>query len=75
MDNCSYDPQTKQVCMHYGSVTVAIDVEDYMDFLYIVMAMKTVIEQDEDVTLGTYVTEEGVELQEFIVKDENDEYS
>jgi hypothetical protein len=61
--------------MHYGSVTVAIDVEDYMDFLYIVMAMKTVIEQDEDVTLGTYVTEEGVELQEFIVKDENDEYS
>jgi len=75
MDNCSYDPQTKQVCMHLGNVTVAIDVEDYMDFLYIVMAMKAVIEQDEDVTLGTYTTDEGVELQEFIVKDDTDGYS
>ena len=75
MDNCSYDPQTKQVFMHYGNDSVAIDVEDYMDFLYIVMAMKTVIEQDEDVTLGTYVTDEGVELQEFVVKDDTDGYS
>jgi len=61
--------------MHFGNVTVAIDVEDYMDFLYIAMAMKSVIEQDEEVTLGTYVTEEGVELQEFVVNDGNDEYS
>ena len=46
-----------------------------MDFLYIVTAMKTVVEQDPEVSLGTYVDENGIELQEFVFKDENEEYS
>jgi hypothetical protein len=75
MESASYDPQTKQVCFHFGNVTVAVDVEDYMDFLYIVTAMKTVVEQDPEVSLGTYVDENGIELQEFVFKDENEEYS
>jgi len=75
MESASYDPQTKQVYFHFGNVTVAVDVEDYMDFLYIVTAMKTIVEQDPAVSLGTYVDENGIELQEFVFKDENEEYS
>lgn len=75
MESASYDPQTKQVYFHFGNVTVAIDVEEYMDFLYVATAMKSVIEDDPEVTLGTYVDENGVELQEFVFKDENEDYS
>lgn len=75
MDSSSYDPETKQVYMHFGNVTVAIDVEEYMNFLYIVAAMKTVIEQDPDVTIGSYTDDNGNEIEEFIVKDEDEEYS
>ena len=75
MESASYDPQTKQVCFHFGNVTVAVDVEDYMDFLYVVAAMKTVIEKDPDVTLGVFTDEEGNEIEEFIVKDAEEEYS
>lgn len=75
MDSSSYDPETKQVYLHFGNVTVAIDVEEYMNFLYVVAAMKTVIEQDPEVTMGTYTDENGNELEEFIVKDEDEEYS
>ncbi len=75
MESASYDPQTKQVYFHFGNVTVAIDTEDYMDFLYIVTAMKTVVEQDPEISLGTYVDENGIELQEFVFNDENEDYS
>ena len=75
MDSSSYDPQTKQVFLQFSNVSVAIDVEDYMDFLYVVAAMKTVIEKDPDVTLGVFTDEEGNEIEEFIVKDAEEEYS
>ena len=75
MDSSSYDPETKQVYLHFGNVTVAIDVEEYMNFLYVVAAMKTVIEQDPEVTIGSYTDDNGNELEEFIVKDEDEEYS
>jgi len=75
MDSCTYDPETKQVFFYFGNVSIAIDVEDYMNFLYMTMAMKTVVEEDPDVTLGTFVNEDGIEMQEFIVKDENEEFS
>lgn len=75
MESSAYDPQTKQVYLQFGNVTVAIDVEDYMDFLYVVAAMKTVIEKDPDIALGTFTDEDGNEIEEFIVKDQNEEYS
>ena len=75
MDSSAYDPETKQVYLQFGNVSVAIDVEDYMGFLYVVAAMKTVIEKDPDVTLGVFTDEEGNEIEEFIVKDAEEEYS
>lgn len=75
MDSSSYDPETKQVYFHFGNVTVAIDVEEYMQFLYVAAAMKSVIEQDPEVTIGSYTDDNGNEIEEFIVKDENEEYS
>jgi hypothetical protein len=75
MDDCAYDPQSKQVFLHFGNVAVAIGVEDYLEFIYLAIAMKAVIEQDPDVSIGTYTTDEGVEIEEFIIKDENEEYS
>ena len=75
MESSAYDPETKQVYLQFGKVTVTIDVEDYMDFLYVVAAMKTVIEEDPDIALGSYTDEDGNEIEEFIVKDQNEEYS
>jgi hypothetical protein len=75
MESSAYDPQTKQVYLQFGNVSVAIDVEDYMDFLYVVVAMKDVIEKDPEVTLGTFTDDEGNEIEEFIVKDQDEEYS
>jgi len=75
MESSAYDPQTKQVYLQFGNVSVAIDVEDYMDFLYVVVAMKNVIEKDPEVTLGTFTDDEGNEIEEFIVKDQDEEYS
>ena len=75
MDSSAYDPETKQIYLQFGNVSVAIDVEDYMGFLYVVAAMKTVIEKDPDVTLGVFTDEEGTEIEEFIVKDAEEEYS
>lgn len=75
MDDCAYDPESKQVFLHFGNVAVSIGIEDYLAFLYLATAMKVVIEQDPDVSIGTYTTAEGVELEEFIIKGENEEYS
>ena len=75
MDDCSYDPQAKQVFFHFGNVTVSINVEDYMEFIYLALAMKSVVEEDPEVAIGTYTTDDGTEIQEFIIKDENEEYS
>lgn len=75
MESSAYDPQTKQVYLQFGNVSVAIDVEDYMDFLYVVVAMKDVIEKDPEVMLGTFTDDDGNEIEEFIVKDQNEEYS
>jgi len=75
MESSAYDPQTKQVYLQFGNVSVAIDVEDYMEFLYVVVAMKDIIEKDPEVTLGTFTDDDGNEIEEFIVKDQDEEYS
>ena len=54
---------------------IVVDVEDFMDMMYTLEQTKAIIQEDPDVTLGEYEDEEGNVWQEFIVKDENEEYS
>jgi hypothetical protein len=75
MDSCAYDPETKQVYLRFGNVSVAIDIEEYMNMLYMLAAAKGVIEKDPEVAMGTYTDDNGVERQEFIVNDEGEEFS
>ena len=75
MDECAYNPETKQVYLKFERTMIVVDVEDYMDMLYTLEQTKAIIQEDPDVTLGEYEDEEGNIWQEFIVKDENEEYS
>lgn len=75
MDECAYNPETKQVYLKFERTMIVVDVEDFMDMLYTLEQTKAVIQDDPDVTLGEYEDEEGNVWQEFIVKDENEEYS
>jgi hypothetical protein len=75
MDECAYNPETKQVYLKFERTMIVVDVEDFMDMLYTLEQTKAVIQEDPDVSLGEYEDEEGNVWQEFIVKDENEEYS
>lgn len=75
MDNCTYDPETKAVLMQFGNVTVSVDIEDFMDMLYALAATKIEAESDEDIALGTYTNEEGVEVEAFVVKTDAGEFN
>lgn len=75
MDECAYNPETKQVYLKFDRTMIMVDVEDFMDIIYTLQDAKSIIEQDPEVTLGEYEDEEGNVWQEFIVKDENQEYS
>jgi hypothetical protein len=75
MDECAYNPETKQVYLRFDRTMIMVDIEDFMDMIYTLQDAKSIIEQDPEVTLGEYEDEEGKIWQEFIVKDENEEYS
>lgn len=75
MDECAYNPETKQVYLKFERTMIVVDVEDFMDMIYTLEQTKAVIQEDPDVSLGEYEDEEGNVWQEFIVKDENEEYS
>ena len=75
MDECAYNPETKQVYLKFDRTMIMVDVEDFIDIIYTLQDAKSIIEQDPDVTLGEYEDEEGNVWQEFIVKDESEEYS
>jgi hypothetical protein len=75
MDECAYNPETKQVYLKFERTMIVVDVEDFMDMMYTLEQTKAVIQEDPEVTLGEYEDEEGNVWQEFIVKDENEEYS
>ena len=75
MDECAYNPETKQVYLKFDRTMIVVDVEDFMDMIYTLQDAKSVIEQDPEVTLGEYEDEDGNVWQEFIVKEENEEYS
>ena len=75
MDECAYNPETKQVYLKFERTMIVVDVEDFMDMLYTLQDAKAVIQDDPDVTLGEYEDEDGNIWEEFIVKDEGEEYS
>ena len=75
MDECAYNPETKQVYLKFERTMIVVDVEDFMDMLYTLQDVKSVIQEDPDVTLGEYEDEEGNCWEEFIVKSENEDYS
>lgn len=75
MDECAYNPETKQVYLKFERTMIVVDVEDFMDMMYTLEQTKSIIQEDPEVTLGEYEDEEGNVWQEFIVKDENEEYS
>lgn len=75
MDECAYNPETKQVYLKFDRTMIVVDIEDFMDMMYTLEQTKAIIQEDPDVTLGEYEDEEGNVWQEFIVKDENEEYS
>ena len=75
MDECAYNPDTKQVYLKFERTMIVVDIEDFMDMMYTLEQTKAVIQEDPDVTLGEYEDEEGNVWQEFIVKDQNEEYS
>ena len=75
MDECAYNPDTKQVYLKFERTMIVVDIEEFMDMMYTLEQTKAVIQEDPDVTIGEYEDEEGNVWQEFIVKDENEEYS
>jgi len=75
MDECAYNPETKQVYLKFERTMIVVDIEDFMDMMYTLEQTKAVIQEDPEVTLGEYEDEEGNVWQEFIVKDKNEEYS
>ena len=75
MDECAYNPETKQVYLKFERTMIVVDIEDFMDMMYTLEQTKAIIQEDPEVTLGEYEDDEGNVWQEFIVKDENEEYS
>lgn len=75
MDECAYNPDTKQVYLKFEKTMIVVDIEDFMDMMYTLEQTKAVIQEDPDVAIGEYEDEEGNVWQEFIVKDQNEEYS
>ena len=75
MDECAYNPETKQVYLKFERTMIVVDIEDFMDMMYTLEQTKAIIQEDPEVTLGEYEDEEGNVWQEFIVKDENEKYS
>lgn len=75
MDESAYNPETKQVYLKFDRTMIMIDVEDFMDVLHTLDQLKALVLEDPEVELGEYEDEEGNVWQEFVVKDQNEEYS
>jgi hypothetical protein len=54
---------------------IMVDVEDFMDVIYTLQEMKSIIKEDPEVELGVFQDDDGNSWEEFIVKGENEEYS
>jgi hypothetical protein len=74
VDDCAYNPETKQVYIRFDRTMIMIDLEDFMDVIYTLQEMKEIIKADPDVTLGEFEDEDGNSWEEFIVKGKDEEY-
>lgn len=74
MDDCAYNPETKQVYIRFDRTMIMVDIEDFMDVIYTLQEMKEIIKEDPDVTLGEFEDEDGNNWEEFIVKGKDEEY-
>ena len=72
---CVYDTDEKQVVIVFDRVAIRIDVEEYLDFLKCFKEVTNLIDEDPDVSLGSYVDDEGQTHQEYIIQDTEDEFS
>jgi len=54
VDNYLYNPESKQVIIQFDRVSINIDLEDFLDMLYALHDLKSIIEEDPDVTIGTF---------------------
>jgi len=75
MDDCIYDPELKAVIMQFGNVTVSVDIEEFMQMMYGLASAKIEAEKDEDLELGIYTNEEGIEFETFVVKTDSGDFN
>jgi hypothetical protein len=57
VDNYLYNPESKQVIIQFDRVSINIDLEDFLDMLYALHDLKSIIEEDPDVTIES-ITEQ-----------------
>lgn len=75
MDECVYNPATKQVYMKFDRAYIVVDIEDFMNVVYCVEDAKALIEKDPEVSLAEYTDEEGVVWKEFVVNSKDGTYN
>ena len=75
MDNYFYDPENKQVIIQLDRVSINIDIEDFLDMLYSLHDLKTIIEADPDVATGTFEDEDGKSWDQFMIKEDDTDFS
>lgn len=75
MDNYFYNPKSKQVIIQFDRVSINIDLEDFLDMLYSLHDLKTIIEADPNVTTGTFEDESGNSYEQFMIKEDDADFS
>lgn len=75
MDNYLYSPESKQVIIQFDRVSINIDLEDFLDMLYALHDLKSIIEEDPDVTIGTFEDENGKSWEQFMIKEDDADFS
>lgn len=75
MDDCVYDPTSKQIFLRFSRTVISVELEEFMDVLYCLQDAKRVIEADPEVSLAEYTDEDGKVWQEFIVNDTSNGYN
>lgn len=75
MDNYFYDPENKQVIIQLDRVSINIDIEDFLNMLYALHDLKSIIEEDPEVIIGTFEDENGKEYEKFIIKNDDVDFN
>jgi len=75
VDNYLYNPESKQVIIQFDRVSINIDLEDFLDMLYSLHDLKTIIGADPDVATGTFEDEDGKSWDQFMIKEDDTDFS